>query len=158
MESTESSIARNSYGYMVPTMKGTGPIDPVLGGISATDEKKQGPVAISSSFIKSLGLVGIMMIGIYIAMMYIAGYHASVEYASDVVHMRWIRILMAVFLAPLYIGYVLLKSFVYDFLNSPANSITYSFLDFLLQSFTQSANETAKKVGNVVGRTMTKTA
>jgi hypothetical protein len=155
MESTGSNttgITRNSYGYMVPTMTGSGPINPDLS--VSTDGKDQGPVAVSSSFVKSLGLVGLMMIGIYIAMMYIAGYHASVEYASDIVHMRWIRILMAVFLAPLYIGYVLLKSFVYDFLNSPANSITYSFLDFLLQSFTQTAEETAKKAGNVVGRAM----
>jgi hypothetical protein len=149
-----AGLSRDSYGYMVPSLSAGGPIEPDL---TATGGKKDTTAEKTSNFVRSLGLVGIMLILIYIAMVYIAGYHAATEYATDVPHMKWLRIMAAVLLAPFYIGYVLLKSFVYDFLKSPANSITYSFLDFLLQTFTQSATETAKKMGNVAGRTMVAT-
>jgi hypothetical protein len=141
---------------MVPSISTEGPIEPDL--TINGDKKKDTTAGKASTFVTSLGLVGIMLVLIYIAMVYIAGYHAATEYATDVPHMKWLRILAAVLLAPFYIGYVLLKSFVYEFLKSPANSITYSFLDFLLQTFTQSATETAKKMGNVAGRTMVATA
>jgi cytochrome bd-type quinol oxidase subunit 2 len=150
--SESSGLSRDTYGYMVPAVSTGAPIDPNL---TASGEKKKDTIEQkTSTFVSSLGLVGIMLILIYIAMVYIAGYHAATEYATDVPHMRWLRILAAVLLAPFYIGYVLLKSFVYDFLKSPANSITYSFLDSLLQTFTQSATDTAKKLGNVAGKTM----
>jgi uncharacterized membrane protein (DUF485 family) len=149
--SESSRLSRDTYGYMVPPVSTESPLDPILSG---SGEKKDKIEQKTSMFVTSLGLVGIMFILIYIAMVYIAGYHASTEYATDVSHMRWLRILVAVLLAPFYIGYVLLKSFVYEFLKSPANNITYSYLDFLLQTFSQSATDTAKKLGNVAGRTM----
>ena len=76
-----------------------------------------------------------LLIFMYLSIVYVAGYHAYTEYADDPPHIKWMRILVALIFAPLYVGYVLIKSFVIDFLKSNANSFDFSFMDYVANIF-----------------------
>jgi hypothetical protein len=82
--------------------------------------------------LSSVNLTVIILGGLYLCMVYIAGYHAYHEYTDDPIGLKWMRIMMAVIFMPFYIGYVLIKSFFVDFMKSNANLFDFSFIDYLL--------------------------
>jgi|694.fasta_scaffold43111_6 hypothetical protein len=119
----------DSYGYPIIANKDD-IINPDLtkkdlSGVMTSPDKS----ALSFS---SVNITFVILGCLYLAMVYIAGYHAYNEYSDDSIGLKWMRIMMAVIFMPFYIGYVLIKSFFVDFMKSNANLFDFSFIDYLL--------------------------
>jgi len=123
----------NRYGYAVPraTLQ---PVNPDLA--SGQQPGAEGTIEQPRSYGSIWIFLFIFLIAlIYLSVVYVAGYHAFTEYSDDMPHVKWMRILIAVLFAPLYIGYVLIKSFFINFINSDANSFDFSLLDYIANIF-----------------------
>lgn len=150
MSATDKPYQVDTYGYTVPTLS-LPVVNPDLSkdisGVTPTQEVKPATKTNLWTYI-FIGLV----IFIYLSLVYVAGYHAYTEYADDAPHIKWLRILVAIILAPIYIAYVLMKSFFIEFLKSDANSYNFSLIDYLLGMFSFKTNPNKNLSYNKYGR------
>lgn len=123
---------KNIYGYSVPLV----PLNTVNPDLSATKVGTTGGQVIKKkSILTRANLSIVILVIVYALITFIAVYHAYVEYSIDPQHIKYLRLIVVFIFPYLYIPYVLLKSFLLNFLQSAANRFDFTFMDKILNIF-----------------------